>query len=148
MEVVNKANGFFSNTECKDLINYYESNIHKTKLYRDTYILTDVTTPLINKLIEFITKKHNVKLNYLQIVKWPNGSFMDNHRDGQVVKENDYTCICYLNSDYKGGRTIIENMFMNNDVGDFIFFNSKKLLHGVEKVEGTRYTMSSWYQKL
>ena len=141
-----KALHFFSKSECKDLIKYFEANAHKIKPFRDTYRLLDVETPLKNKLVDFITKEYGVKLNNLEIVKWPNESFMNNHYDGQRVKENDYSCICYLNSDYKGGRTIIENKFIEHTTGDLIFFNSKKLLHGVEKVKGTRYTMISWYQ--
>ena len=149
-----KKKPFFSESECKDLIAYYEANAHKiepfnsTYILKNTYILKDVQTPLTNKLVDFITSEHNVKLNYLQIVKWPNESSMGNHYDGQVAKQNDYTCICYLNSDYEGGRTMVENEFIENNTGDLIFFNSKKLLHGVEKVKGTRYTMISWYQQL
>ena len=145
-KIIKKIYAFFSKSECKDLVDYYETNAHKTEPFRDTYILQDVRTPLKDKLVDFITNKHNVKLNYLQIVKWPNESFMNNHYDGQRVKENDYSCICYLNSDYEGGRTMVENEFIENTTGDLIFFNSKKLSHGVEKVKGTRYTMISWYQ--
>ena len=52
---------------------------------------------------------------------------MNNHYDGQRVKENDYSCICYLNSDYEGGMTMLENEFIETTTGDLIFFNSKNL---------------------
>jgi len=148
MEIVDKVVGFFSEKECKEIIDYFKSNPDKIKHWRDTFILKDNKVPFMNKLVNFVTEQHNVKLNYLQVVQWPNGSFMNNHYDGQAVEENDYTCICYLNSDYEGGRTVIEDTFLKNNIGDFIFFNSKKILHGVEQVRGTRYTMISWYQKL
>ena len=145
--IVNQVTKFYTKAECKELINYYESNIDKTQQYRDTFILIDVNSILKDKLVNFIINTHKVKFNYLQLVKWPNDSFMINHYDGKNIKENDYTCICYLNSDYEGGRTIVENQYIKNDTGDLIFFNSKNMLHGVEKVKGTRYTMISWYQK-
>jgi|TARA_R100001594_G_scaffold5620_1_gene17146 predicted 2-oxoglutarate/Fe(II)-dependent dioxygenase YbiX len=143
-----KTAGFFSEAECKDLLKYFEANAHKIEPFRDTYRLLDVETPLKNKLVDFITKEYGVKLNNLEIVKWPNESFMGNHYDGQRQKDNEYSCICYLNSDYEGGRTILENQFLENNTGDLIFFNSQKLLHAVEPVKGTRYTMISWYKKL
>ena len=146
-KIVNKAMRFFSKKECKKIIDYFKSNKDKIKQWNNTFLLQDEKIPFRDKLIDFVTKQHNVKFNYLQVVKWPDGSFMKNHYDGEAVEENDYTCICYLNSNYKGGRTIVENKFIKNNIGDFIFFNSKKILHGVEQVKGTRYTMISWYQK-
>ena len=70
-----KKKPFFSESECKDLIAYYEANAHKiepfnsTYTLKNTYILKDVQTPLTNKLVDFITSENNVKLNYLQIVR-------------------------------------------------------------------------------
>ena len=140
---------FLSKEECNELISYFENNPDQTEVYlNQSIILPGPDIQLKNKVIDFVIQAYNVSFNYLQIVKWPNGTFMDNHYDGTVVTDNDHTCICYLNSDYTGGRTFIQDKYIDADMGDFLFFNSKNLLHGVETVQGTRYTMISWYKQL
>ena len=148
---------FFTPDECKKIISVFYNN---TKLHQKWSNNTDFVDlgelnysfDLSNRLTNHIEKTHNVKLNYTHIVKWPDGGQMDKHKDGDWYTTNDYTCICYLNVDYKGGRTyIIENnidYYLNvYEQGTYTFFNSKQIEHGVEKLEGTRYTLTSWYSK-
>lgn len=141
---------FLTKEECDELINFFEKNLDQAEVYliNNSIILPGPNINSKSKLIDFVTKSYNVRCNYLQLVKWPDGTFMNNHYDGTVVKDNDYTCICYLNSDYTGGRTFIKDRYIDAETGDLLFFNSKKLVHGVETVRGTRYTMISWYKKL
>jgi predicted 2-oxoglutarate/Fe(II)-dependent dioxygenase YbiX len=141
--------GFLSKEECDEFINFFENNLDQIEVYlNNSIIFPGPNIDLKNKVIDFVTKSYNVRCNYLQLVKWPDGTFMDNHYDGTVVKDNDYTCICYLNSDYTGGRTFIQDNYIDAEIGDLLFFNSKNLIHGVETVRGTRYTMISWYKQL
>ena len=97
-------------------------------------------------MLDTLQKDLNIILNYGQIVHWPNGSFMGCHYDGHIAKDNHFTAICYLNDNYKGGRTLLENKVIDPEIGKLIVFNSQKVEHGVEKVIGDRFTYISWWK--
>ena len=95
-----------------------------------------------------IAKDFPLKLNYDQIVKWPNKSFKNLHRDGTVVKENHWTSVCYLNDDFQGGETLLDNNMVPIQKGRLVVFNSRFIPHGVNEVLGTRYTYTAWWQEI
>tara|TARA_R100001086_G_scaffold180989_1_gene100665 strand:- start:32 stop:472 length:441 start_codon:yes stop_codon:yes gene_type:complete len=136
---------FFSLEECNALINNFKKNVQNHEIYRNTVILKlkDASPKLINTL----QKDLNLILNYGQIVHWPNGSFMNRHYDGTVFKDNSFSAICYLNDNFKGGRTLLQDKMINPETGKTIVFNSKKMEHGVEEVIGDRFTYISWWKK-
>ena len=136
---------FFTVKECKRLINLFKKNVQHHDLYRDTKLLKIKDPP--TQLLDTLKKDFNIILNYGQIVHWPEGSFMDRHYDGHVAKDNNFTAICYLNDNFKGGRTLLENKMINPETGKLIVFNSQKMEHGVEKVMGDRFTYISWWKK-
>ena len=71
------------------------------------------------------------------------------HYDGvhDSGKENDFTAICYLNNNFKGGRTVVQNKIINPEIGKIVVFNSREMAHGVEEVIGDRFTYISWWKK-
>ena len=136
---------FFSLKECNELIHLFKQNVCFHVKYRDTILFRLKKAPL--KLIDTLQKDFNINLNYGQIVYWPDYSRMDYHYDGTIVKENDFTSICYLNKDFTGGRTLVEDKKIDPEIGKLIVFNSKKIKHGVEEVKGGRFTYISWWKK-
>jgi hypothetical protein len=146
------ARSFLTKEECQETINFFENNIDRTNIWNDTISLALGNEPPLNVAIKIknqIMQDFNVELNYFHIVKWPVGAQMHKHFDGVHVKDNHCTCICYLNSEYKGGRTFINDKYIDSKAGDYLFFDSKHLLHGVEEIyEGERYTLSSWYKRV
>ena len=136
---------FFSLEECNALIDNFKKNAQHHEMYRDTTILRlKETSP---KLIDTFQKDFNIILNYGQIVHWPNGSSMNRHYDGEVHKQNSFSAICYLNNNFKGGRTLLQNKMIDPEIGKVIIFNSQKMEHGVEEVIGDRFTYISWWKK-
>tara|TARA_Y100001951_G_C11048915_1_gene134467 strand:+ start:36 stop:476 length:441 start_codon:yes stop_codon:yes gene_type:complete len=136
---------FFSLEECSALINNFKKNVSRHQMYRDTtFLALKDTSP---KLRNTLQKDFNIILNYGQIVHWPDGSFMDRHYDGTVLKDNNFSAICYLNNNFKGGRTLLEDKMIDPEIGKIIVFNSQKMEHGVEKVTGDRFTYISWWKK-
>jgi len=136
---------FFNLQECNELIRLFKQRVCFHIKYRDTILLRllDLTSPkLINKLRE----DFNISLNYGQIVYWPSFSHMDCHYDGTIEKNNSFTSICYLNDDFEGGRTLVEDKKIEPEIGKVIVFNSKKMKHGVEEVRGGRFTYISWWR--
>ncbi len=70
------------------------------------------------------------------------------HKDGKIVKKNDWTSVCYLNDDYEGGETLLSNNMVPPQKGRLVVFNSKNIPHGVNEVLGTRYTYTAWWQEI
>ena len=136
---------FFSAGECNELIHLFKKKTEEHETYRDTTILR--LKEVSPKLIDTLQKDFNIILNYGQIVHWPNGSHMDRHYDGEVHKHNSFSAIVYLNDDFKGGRTLLQNQMIDPEIGKVIIFNSQEMEHGVEEVIGDRFTFISWWKK-
>ena len=145
---------FLSDDECDFVIDYFKKSSHKEE-WRGTYLIPLNFQPFNLRLsyIRFkytyrIKKKFKLKKNYDQIVFWPVSSFMKMHRDGKVRKNNEWTSVCYLNDNFEGGKTLIEDMAIKPKKGTLVVFPSKKLNHGVSKVKkSSRYTFISWWRK-
>ena len=136
---------FFSLEECNALINNFKKNVQHHETYRDTTILKlKGASP---QLMDTLKKDFNIILNYGQIVHWPNGSFMHRHYDGKEFKDNNFSAICYLNDNFKGGRTLLQEKRIDPEIGKVIVFNSQKMEHGVEEVIGDRFIYISWWKK-
>ena len=58
----------------------------------------------------------------------------------------DWTSVCYLNDDFGGGETIVSDTAFYPKKGKLVVFNSKKLMHGVGRVNGNRYTVIAWWE--
>ena len=146
---------FLSEDECDFLIEYYKKYPTKER-YESTFLLRMKNTPLFDlrkswiryHYLRRIGKEFPLKLNYDQIVFWPPTSSKGMHKDGKEVKENDWTSVCYLNDDYEGGETLIEDGIFKPKKGRLIVFPSKKMNHGVSLVKGkSRYTYIAWWQE-
>ena len=144
---------FLTEDECDFLIDYYKKYPDK-ETYNATLILRMKDTSLFNlrkswiryRYLKRIKKEFCLKLNYDQIVFWPPTSFKVMHKDGKTEKNNDWTSVCYLNDNYEGGETIVSDNAFYPKKGKLVVFNSKKLMHGVGRVNGNRYTLIAWWE--
>ena len=82
--------------------------------------------------------------NYSHITGWVAPIRQPMHFD---FPQHAWTSIIYLNEDFVGGSTIIEDQNIQPEQGMMVLFEGCKLNHGVENVtHGTRYTISTWYK--
>tara|TARA_R100001132_G_C3190223_1_gene42479 strand:- start:39 stop:467 length:429 start_codon:yes stop_codon:yes gene_type:complete len=132
---------FFSLKECNDFINNFKKNVEYHKTWRSTILLELKKNS--SRLMDTLRKDFNLVLRYGQIVHWPNGSSMHRHYD----TGSSHSAICYLNDDFKGGRTLLQHKMIDPEIGKVIVFNSEKMDHGVEKVIGDRFTYITWWKK-
>ena len=146
---------FLSEDECDFLIEYYKKHPIKER-YGSTLLLRMKNTSLFDlrkswiryRYLKRIEKEFPLKLNYDQIIFWPPTSSKGMHKDGLVTKENDWTSVCYLNDNYEGGETLIEDKSIKPKKGTLVVFPSKKMEHGVSLVKGkSRYTYIAWWQE-
>lgn len=142
----------FTKKQCEKIIQYYEDNKSKSYLYETngTYPLSisKFSNSMVKKVIDKLEKKYLNKFNAkridnLEIVKWPLGSYMNNHYDG----EDKFAFFIYLNDNFMGGETeIVNEVKVIPTTGYAFVFNNGKKLHKVNKIiKGTRYTLAGWY---
>ena len=70
-----------------------------------------------------------------------------NHGTSQDKPSREWTCILYLNDNYKGGRTYVaDGEVYEPEEGSGLLFQGIYILHGVEKVRRhLRHTISYWF---
>jgi len=140
---ISRIDNFLQNKNCNELIHHFNKNINNTKKYRDTHTLRCVYEPVLNKLNKYFKIFNFKNVDNMEIVLWPKGSFMKPHYD-----KGDYlSFIVYLNDDYKGGETVINNITMKPKKGSIIIFSNGLYLHNVNKIiDKERYTLIAWYK--
>ena len=151
---------FLSDEACDFLMTYYKK-YKKSEKWENTYVMfMDQTNPLHirknlirNYYLNSIRKDFPLKLTYDQLVYWPSGSFKPKHLDGTTAVDahlfgkNEWTSVCYLNDNFQGGETILDNDVVNPKKGRLLVFNSKNIPHGVLETFGPRYTYIAWWQE-
>ena len=95
------------------------------------------------KCLRRVMEKIPLKLQYDQLVHWPPYSCMEAHYDN---KDTPWASICYLNDDYAGGETVIEDKVIKPKRGRMVVLNGSTLLHRVEVAMGNRYTYACWFE--
>jgi len=88
-----------------------------------------------------------ISVDWCEVVKWPQNSFMNPHRDTSSEK-TVFTSITYLNDNYDGGRTyLLNDIVFKPKTGRTVFFDGQYYEHGVSSVTGgLRYTLPIWYK--
>ena len=146
---------FFTPEKCQHFINKHSELFNpdhdkRTFYHRKTevvllssYLVYD--SKKLNGRLNFTIKNIDAKafINYFQIVKWPLKESQQPHRDFDY---HPYTSIIYLNDNFKGGETVVEETVIKPKQGLMILFSGDKKIHSVNKIKkGTRYTIPCWY---
>tara|TARA_R100001086_G_C11685296_1_gene216963 strand:+ start:61 stop:510 length:450 start_codon:yes stop_codon:yes gene_type:complete len=140
---------FLTKEICNYCINFFENNSNHWQHFnkRQKIQLQNLLNKNleINRLyIKYMKLYPNHKLKNIEIIKWPAGEYHDWHDDKIYYNK---TTITYLNEDYEGGRTTVENYTVEPKIGKIIFFDADKK-HRVSMVtRGPRYVMLAWYTK-
>lgn len=149
---------FLSSDECNKLIQIHSKLFtFRGKFYNKTEVLNvmhmlssddedDVFIKYIHgKLTDHIkTIGRNNFINFFEIVKWKKGLSMPKHLDEPY---DSWTSVIYLNDDYNGGETVVDNKKITPQKGKIVTFQGVSLVHGVNEIlEGYRYTVPVWYR--
>jgi hypothetical protein len=137
-------NNFLDNEKCESLITFHKENFEKLLNNLSNY--HDKTEVIQFSLLHNIdlskqiaaditchVRQINTKafINYFQIVKWPNGSYQDEHLD---FPEHVLTSIIYLNDDYEGGETVVGDKIIKPEKGKIITFQGNEIKHKVNQI--------------
>ena len=155
MDKISIIDNFITEKECKQLIKLHKKHEKNMWQHEDTFCvsLDNLKEPVVlalRKKMNVLSKEiNNSKVNYSNLVKWPEGARHRMHTD-YAVRETTLASIVYLNHDYQGGQTHFEDETSIQPVtGRILLFNGNERYHGVKQItEGTRYTVASWYTKI
>lgn len=142
-----QINHFLTEEDCNYFINFFNINESKSSFYKKRKklnVLNVLNLDLkIKKLVHTYSQIYpNYYIKNFEILKWPVGEYHDWHTDDIYY---DKTTITYLNKNYIGGRTTIDNYTVEPEIGKIILFNSN-VRHKVSPLKnGDRYVMLVWY---
>ena len=160
------VNNLLSSEECDFIISYLERiKINEIGFEEGgLYHIRIQQIPFYHWRVQFIWRKYlkkvqevlpNVKLNYTQMVKWNGGTSMDVHKDEDIDPKMsfsngvvDWSSICYLNDNFRGGETRIGGYPIEIKKGRSLILHSKNLFHSVDTVYGNRYTIAAWWTEV
>jgi len=140
---------FLPKKTCDYCIKFFEDNKEhwqsfnkREKIHVQNLLNSNLT---INRLyLKYIKLYPNHKLTNLEILRWPSGEYHGWHDDTIYY---DKTTITYLNENYEGGKTTVEDYTVEPKTGKIILFDADKK-HRVSMVtKGPRYVILAWYNK-
>lgn len=144
-------------SNCNFLIDFFKQSCEWTKTWSNEDIPKEIHTlqvlnvsNIINlNMFDLLENKYKKIFNYnkldnLEIVKWPEGSYAKEHIDG----EDRMGFFVYLNDNFQGGENeLVDIHKVTPKKGRMSLFDNGKLLHKVNKVtRGDRYMLSGFYQ--
>ena len=161
-----------SKERCQEIIQFHKSHRHLTGVgdgsdytgIRFMHIkspwLRQYVAEVIVDLVGEIRKTSDqiVYPEMIAINEWPIGGVQSPHLDTYSNQEmthgtspdkpsREWTCILYLNDNYKGGRTYVpDGEVYEPEQGSGLLFQGIYIPHGVEKVRRhARHTISFWF---
>ena len=161
-----------SKERCQEIIQFHKSHRHLTGVgdgsdytgIRFMHIkspwLRQYVAEVIVDLVGEIRKTSDqiVYPEMIAINEWPIGGIQHPHLDTYSNQEmthgtspdkpsREWTCILYLNDNYKGGRTYVTaGEVFEPEQGSGLLFQGIYIPHGVEKVRRhPRHTISFWF---
>ena len=154
MSLIYLEDDFITESQSMSIIRYYEDNLnltykhgfsHPFTIHSDNLIVKDIVSKITDKCKKF---DDNIKLETLEIVKWPFNSRMGYHTDGDSNSSDVFAGMIYLNDNFLGGQTAFDNFQINAKLGRLLIFSNGHYRHSVRRVKfNTRYTLSAWYVK-
>lgn len=155
---------FLSPFECTKIVNWFKDQ-PKTKFDDNPYWsnrtinYSRINDTEIKKLIESnrIDRTLMIRMlfdtdyypDYTDLVYWNDGLNMDSHCDNlNHFYYRKVSTVLYLNDSYKGGETFFtnQNVQIVPKIGKLVAYpSSGDYSHGVNRVEGDRYTFPMWF---
>jgi predicted 2-oxoglutarate/Fe(II)-dependent dioxygenase YbiX len=164
----------FSKDECKDYLEYINSEYAKTKetncekitsvkfdepIEKNSSKINQYEVNLLVNKIKYITENaHGIsaKMTTIHSLIWETGAFGNDHSDDSDVDGSDigrsqhkFATILYLNDDYEGGELIFRDhgISLKPEAGSVVSFpGGIKNIHRISDVtSGTRYNVVGFF---
>lgn len=147
---INIIDSYFDREECNQLIELYDKFKYLAEPFYNVIPLK-VKELLPRKFITKLNKTTNIinksKIDWIEVVKWPLGSYKELHYD--CFKDTTkLSSVTFLNDDYEGGELYFrDESIIKPRVGRAVFFDGNFYEHGVNKVsKKIRWQLTSFYE--
>ena len=140
---------FLNENQCKDLINFYNSQPNKFK-FNTTFplIITKIGPQFLkDKINQAGMDINNSVIDWFELVKWPSPNEGKALHTDKGSASTILSSIIYLNDNYEGGHTYFKDGTTFAPLtGRAIFFDGQYYCHGVSSIsKGPRYTVATWF---
>ena len=158
--------------QCQEMIEFHKSHRHLTAIgdgsdytgirlmhIKNNYIRKCMAEVMVNLVGEI--RKISDQIVFPEMVglnEWPIGGVQEPHLDTYSNQQmnagthedkpaREWTCILYLNDNFRGGRTYIpDGEIYEPETGSGLLFQGIYIPHGVQKVRRhPRHTISMWF---
>jgi hypothetical protein len=150
MQIIIIYDNYFNKEECNELIQLYEKFKYLAVPFYNVIPLK-VKKLLPSKFIKRINKTstniNKSKIDWIEVVKWPIGSFKDLHYDCDK-NTTKLSSVTFLNDDYEGGELYFKDgTIIKPRIGRSVFFDGNFYEHGVSKVtKKLRWQLTAFYE--
>jgi len=148
--IIKILDNFINQKDCEYVTKNFFNYKDRINKFKNIYTLqVDDFGVLSKRLNEQAKIINNSTLDWIQIVRWPKGSYMNLHYDN-AKKNTSLACIIYLNENYKGGQTYFKDgTIIASKIGRLLFFDGQYYKHGVSKVKKfDRFTIAAWFKPI
>ena len=137
-----RIDNFLSKEECNKLIEKFKQSKDSVLKYRNTFTVKIKPENILEKINNQFKFHNFLKPDNCEIVMWPVDSYMKIHIDNG----DKFFFLLYLNDDFEGGETVVEDITVKPKQGRIIVFSNGVMYHEVKQIKkNNRFMLAGWY---
>tara|TARA_R110000744_G_scaffold308568_2_gene416611 strand:- start:213 stop:647 length:435 start_codon:yes stop_codon:yes gene_type:complete len=137
-----RIDNFLSKEECNKLIEKFKQSKDSVLKYRNTFTLKIKPENILERINNQFKFHNFLKPDNCEIVMWPVDSYMKIHIDNG----DKFSFFLYLNDDFEGGETVVEDITVKPKQGRIIIFSNGVMYHEVKQIKkNNRFMLAGWY---
>jgi|TARA_R110000824_G_scaffold179978_1_gene360332 hypothetical protein len=137
-----RIDNFLSKEECNKLIEKFKQSKDSVLKYRNTFTVKIKPENILEKINNQFKFHNFLKPDNCEIVMWPVDSYMKIHIDNG----DKFSFFLYLNDDFEGGETVVEDITVKPKQGRIIVFSNGVMYHEVKQIKkNNRFMLAGWY---
>mgnify|MGYP003134237530 FL=1 len=137
-----RIDNFLSKEECNKLIEKFKQSKDSVLKYRNTFTLKIKPENILERINNQFKFHNFLKPDNCEIVMWPVDSYMKIHIDNG----DKFSFFLYLNDDFEGGETVVEDITVKPKQGRIIVFSNGVMYHEVKQIKkNNRFMLAGWY---
>ncbi len=136
-----RVDNFLSKEECNEFIEKFKQS--PASKYRNTFTVKIKPKNILERINNQFKFYNFVEPDNCEIVMWPVDSYMKMHVDNG----DKFSFLIYLNNDFDGGETVIEDITVKPRPGRIVIFSNGVMYHEVKQIKkSNRFMLAGWYK--
>jgi hypothetical protein len=136
-----RVDNFLSKEECSEFIEKFKQS--PVLKYRNTFTVKIKPKNILERINNKFKLHNFLEPDNCEIVMWPIDSYMKMHIDNG----DKFSFLLYLNDDFEGGETVIEDITVKPKQGRIVIFSNGVMYHEVKQIKkNNRFILVGWYK--